>query len=125
MFTFLFSYYVIVQSWSLTVWEFYTIPFGLAMVGVGYYLQIRQKQYRIHNDIILVGLLFILLPTLVQSYQSWFAHLRVQVSPYRHLYHSIFSFGRVFINLALWYLLSTYGICADRFCLSVIRCGPC
>ncbi len=90
---FLFSYYIVIYSWSenVVIWEFYTIPIGFLIIAWGLYLQKDEQKSSFSQDFTLLGLILIMLPTFIQSYYGWFSHLQDQgVSPYRHLYHSIF-----------------------------------
>ncbi|BBM85142.1 hypothetical protein [Candidatus Uabimicrobium amorphum] len=88
--SFAFSYYVILFSWATSVWEFYTVPVGMAMIAYAYYLH-RKHSFAYYKDLLFVGLLMIFVPTLVQSYHGWFDHLyALGVSPYYHLTHSFF-----------------------------------
>jgi hypothetical protein len=89
--SFFLSYYATLFSWSIYVWEFYTIPLGMFFLLLGYILEKSNKQSDAHNDCFLLGILLILLPTLFQSYSGWFDHLApLGISPYKHLYHSLF-----------------------------------
>ena len=85
---FLLSYYLLVYSWSITVWDFYTVPLGLLLIALGVYLEQRKRPYPLYQDCYLSGLLLILLPALVQSFRGWYAHL--PEPGLSNLYHSIF-----------------------------------
>ena len=88
IFYFLLSYYLIVYSWSCTIWDFYTVPIGLIVLGLGVYREQRKTTYPLHQDCYLLGLLLILFPAFLQSYRGWYAHL--PEPGLTNLYHSIF-----------------------------------
>lgn len=89
--TFILSYYVTLSSWAVNVWEFYTVPLGVFFLFTGYFFERKRQEEHWHHDFYLVGFLFLCVPSLIQSYYGWFAHLApIGISPYQHLYHSLF-----------------------------------
>ena len=62
-----------------------------SLLGIGVYLESRYKGTKVHQELYLLGLLLILVPSLIQSHKGWYAHTNYPGGePYQNLYHSIF-----------------------------------